>query len=92
MKSIFSLAAFLAALSLAAQVTIVDQPLPLDGELTGISGAVMEWNSNMQSYIHSRNYTAYFIQNETTYPGQQQTFRFYEVYVGDGYWNINQGN
>ena len=35
MKFYLSLAASLAALSLAAQVTIVDQPLPLDGELTG---------------------------------------------------------
>ena len=53
-----------------------------DDDAIVISGRVMVWNSNAQTYIHNDMYTARYYQNETYWEGQPLTFRLDWVQVG----------
>ena len=55
----------------------------MEGNMIGLSGRVMRWNSNAGSYLHNNQYTAYFTANPKQSEYDTQTFCFNEVQIGD---------
>ena len=53
----------------------------MEGDLIGVSGPVMGWNSNMQCYIHQDMYTGYFSYTPSD-DGRKKAFRLDHVTIG----------
>ena len=53
----------------------------MEGDLIGVSGAVMSWNSNMNCYIHKDMFTGYFSANASAL-GRKTTYCLDHVTIG----------
>ena len=53
----------------------------MEGDLLAVSGAVMEWNGNMECYVHRNMYTAYFHMKPAE-EGKETQFSIESVSIG----------